>query len=312
MILSVTPNPCVDKTLFTGTLRPGGKNQARAWSAVPGGKGNNVARAVKAMGRESASMPVTGGHSGRHVVDMIEHQDGVRCLPVWIQGATRTIVTVLEEDTGRQTPLFEPGPEVTESEAQGIRDAFAQHAAEADLVTFNGTAPDRTTLLDIYRELGEIAAELNVPVLLDSHGPEFAEGLKAGPAAVKPNLREAEELMGHPLDCLEKRWRAVEHFHDAYRVSLVILSLGAEGALVSRGGERLFLQPPAIEEINAVGSGDALVAGFAIGMTESMPLETMAVLGVAAGTANAMSWDIGHFTMDEVERVAGEVTVSRF
>ena len=89
-----------------------------------------------------------------------------------------------------------------------------------------------------------------------------------------------------------------------------MLSLGKDGALVSRDGERLHVMPPTIEEVNPVGSGDALVAGFAVGLVEAMPLEQMARLAVAAGTANAMSWDIGHFTKGDVDRVVAGVALS--
>ncbi|NLF56468.1 MAG: 1-phosphofructokinase, partial [Candidatus Hydrogenedens sp.] len=97
-------------------------------------------------------------------------------------------------------------------------------------------------------------------------------------------------------------------FH-ALGAGLVALSLGAGGALVSRDGERYEVRPPKIKEVNPVGSGDALVAGFAVGIERDLPLAETARLGVAAGTANALSWDIGHFTREEVEAVAAQVQV---
>jgi tagatose 6-phosphate kinase len=125
---------------------------------------------------------------------------------------------------------------------------------------------------------------------------------------VKPNVAEAEELVGFRLDTDEAKWESIEEFHGR-GVELAVLSLGKDGALVSRGDERFQVVPPAIREVNAVGSGDALVAGFAIGLMEGLPLETMAVLGCAAGTANATSWDIGHFTKAEVDALVPRVRV---
>ena len=125
---------------------------------------------------------------------------------------------------------------------------------------------------------------------------------------VKPNAAETEELVGWSLDADDAKWRAVEWFHEQ-GVELVVLSLGKDGALASRGGERLHAAPPAIEEVNPVGSGDALVAGFAIGLLEDMPLRETAALACAAGTANAMSWDIGHFTKEQVEDVMRRVEI---
>ena len=116
--------------------------------------------------------------------------------------------------------------------------------------------------------------------------------------------------MGYRLDNDEKKWEAIKWFHDK-GIQLIALSLGARGAFVSDGTKTFHVVPPAIQEVNPVGSGDALVAGFAIGLMEKMPLEEMAVLACAAGTANAMSWDIGHFAPQEVAKLAKKVEVRR-
>ncbi|HEO71763.1 MAG TPA: 1-phosphofructokinase family hexose kinase [Candidatus Hydrogenedentes bacterium] len=307
MILTVTPNPCVDKTVFIDALEVGTFMRSRKCACIPGGKGTNVARAVHALGRPSTAMVLVGGHPGAHVVEMIEQQDGVPCVPVWVASQTRTITTVFEEPIHRQTAFFEPGSRVTEGEADAIVKRFEAVAAEARVVTFNGTVPD-PALRDLYRRLIPIAKMHDAITILDSHGPEFALGLEAAPYMIKPNVVETEESVGYTLDSEEATWRAMEEFHER-GVELVVLSLGKDGALVSQGSERLRVTPPAITEVNPVGSGDALVAGFAIGLLEGMPLDAMARLGVAMGTANAMSWDIGHFTRDEVEAVSAEVRV---
>jgi tagatose 6-phosphate kinase len=254
-------------------------------------------------------MVIVGGHPGAHVVEMIEQQDGVACAPVWVQSQTRTITTVLEEPIHRQTAFFEPGSCVTASESDAIVETFRGVISEARVVTFNGTVCDRS-IEGLYGTLIPIAKERGVLTILDSHGPEFARGLDAVPYMVKPNVAETEELVGYALDTDDAKARAIRFFHEK-GVELVVLSLGKDGALVSRGGERFHVVPPAIQEVNPVGSGDALMAGFASGLLEDMPPETMARLAVAAGAANAQSWDIGHFTKEEVEDIEQNVTVRR-
>lgn len=307
MILTVTPNPCVDKTVFVDRIELGARIRSRKCTYVPGGKGNNVSRAIKALGYETAAMPIVGGPAGRHVVDMIEQQDGVRCIPVWVEGMTRTITTVLEEAIHRQTAFFEPGPSLSKAEVTRVIETFRGAVAEASLITLNGGVPG-PELHRLYRELILAAREAGVPAILDSYGAEFEQGLDARPYMVKPNVEETEGLVGYPLDSRDAQWRAIDWLH-ARGVELVVLSMGKDGALVSRGGERLWALPPAIQEINPVGSGDALVAGFAIGLQEGWPLEKMARVGVAAGTANAMSWDIGHFAREDVDAIAQQVRI---
>ncbi len=307
MILTFTPNPCVDKTVFIDRLEPGAKIRSRKYTCIPGGKGTNVSRAVKTLGRDTEAMVVVGGHTGRHVVDMIEQQDGVTCIPLWVAGMTRTITTVLEEPLHRQTAFFEPGPGISEAETEQIADSFEAAAPRARIVTFNGTVPDPGAR-SLYARLIRLAWEAEVLPILDTYGAELALALQSRPYMVKPNQTEAEGLVGFPLDNDAARARALDFFHER-GVSLVVISLGKDGALVSREGERLCAIPPVIREVNAVGSGDALVAAFAIGLEEGWPLADMARYGVAAGAANAMNWDIGRFERGEVERIAAETAI---
>jgi len=179
--------------------------------------------------------------------------------------------------------------------------------AEAKVATFNGTVCD-PNIKQLYQKLIPIAKAHGATTILDSHGPELALGLEAAPYMVKPNVAETEELVGHALDTDEAKWEAIEFLHER-GVELVVLSLGKNGAFVSRGQERFHAIPPVIKEVNPVGSGDALVAGFAIGLLEDMPLHDMARLAIAAGTANSMSWDIGHFTQSEVDYAARGVQI---
>ena len=309
MILTVTPNPCVDKTVFVDTLNVGTFMRSQRYSCVAGGKGTNVSRAVHAMGRATKALVVVGGHTGAHVVDMIEHDDGMPCVPCWVASPTRTITTVLEESIHRQTAFFEPGSAVTADEGLALRTQFAAALDGVRLVTFNGTVSDKR-IENLYHDLIPIANERGILTILDSHGPEFALGLEHVPYMVKPNVAETEELVGYSLDTDEAKWRAIEFYHEK-GVKLVVLSLGKHGALVSGEDVRFHAAPPLIHEVNPVGSGDALVAGFAIGLIEEMTIEEMARLGIAMGTANAMSWDIGHFTKPDVERVMPDVRIER-
>ncbi|NUM56105.1 MAG: hexose kinase [Candidatus Hydrogenedentes bacterium] len=309
MILTVTPNPCVDKTVFIDKLKVGAFMRSHKCTCIPGGKGTNVSRAVKLMGRDTKAMVVVGGHPGRHVVEMIEQQDGIECVPAWVASQTRTITTVLEEPIHRQTAFFEPGSRVTETEARGIVETFRRAVAGARVVAFSGTVSD-PAISWLYGELIPIAKNAEAITILDSHGPEFARGIEAVPYMAKPNVAELQEFVGFTLTNSTEQLRAIDVLH-ARGIGLVVLSLGREGAIVSSGAGRFQVIPPAIREVNAVGSGDALVAGLAIGIMEKAPIEDAARTACAMGTANAMSWDIGHFRVEEVHAIRDGVRVVR-
>lgn len=308
MILTVTPNPCVDKTIFIDTLEPGGRFRSDSYTCVAGGKGNNVTRAALAMGYDSTSMVVVGKEPGAHVVSMLERDDGAEVIPVWVDDMTRTVTTILETSTHRQTAFFEPGPEVTDDEYATIIDAFTAAVEHARLVTLNGTVSD-PRIDRLYADLIPIATEAGVRVMLDTYGPELTNAVDAPPFMVKPNQEEAELFLGRPLDSMEGLQAAAKTFH-ARGVSVVAISLGAAGAFVSTVDEQFQVTPPTIEEVNPVGSGDSFLAGFAIGLLEGWAMQDTAILAAAMGTANAMSWDIGHFTPAEVEAVRDQVRIT--
>lgn len=307
MILTVTPNPCVDKTVFVDRIEIGTFMRSEKCTCIPGGKGTNVARAVKTLGRDARALIIVGGHPGAHVVDMIREQDGVDCIPIWVASQTRTITTVLEESIHRQTAFFEPGSRVTQEEAARIESVFAEAVGQARVVTFSGTVCD-PSIRWLYKRLIPIAKNADAITILDAHGPEFAQGIESAPHMAKPNVAEAQELAGFTLDTDNAKWRAVDYLHNK-GIRLVVLSLGKEGAFVSDGTQRFHAVPPVIKEINPVGSGDSLVAGFAIGLMEGMPLVDMARLAIAAGTANAMTWDIAHFEPAQVNALMDQVRI---
>lgn len=307
MILTVTPNPCVDKTVYVDQIATGAFNRAERYSCVAGGKGCNVSKAVKTMGGDTRALVVVGGHTGRHVVEMMEQDEGVECLPVWVDSSTRTITTVLEEKTQRQTSFFEPGSRVTEAEGVRIVEAFRSAVSDVAVVTLSGTVSD-SAIAWLYSKLIPIAREVGAKVILDSHGPEFIEGINLTPYMIKPNLQEAEEALGRTISDEAAQWEAIASFHKR-GIEQVVLSLGKDGALVSRGDTKLRVIPPTIDEVNAVGSGDAFVAGFALGLAEDRGLEETARLACAMGAANASSWDIGHFDTALVAKLEKGVTV---
>lgn len=310
MILTVTPNPCVDKTVYLDKIELGTFMRAPRYSCVPGGKGSNVARAVQAMGGQARAFVVVGSHTGAHVVDMITNDDGVECVPFWVASPTRTITTVLEETIHRQTAFFEPGSAITDEEGAKLVQAFGEVMKDGvKVVTFNGTVSDKR-IQWLYKKLIPIAKQAGAITILDTHGPELALGLEAIPYMVKPNVDETQRLLTTTLDTDDAKWEAVQAFHSK-GVELVVLSLGKDGALVSRGDERFRLIPPEIREVNPVGSGDALVAGFAMGLLNGIPLEAMSRKACAMGAANATSWDIGHFSAEEVSKLEARIELVR-
>ncbi len=310
MFLTVTPNPCIDKTIFIPEYKPGDRIRSKKYSIVAGGKGNNVARVLRFLGYNAYALLWVGGYTGKEVIRLLREEDKVKPLPVWTRTPTRTITTVYEEKVNRQTAFFEPGPSISPNENKNMIEKFINtlEKKRIKVATFSGTVPDKSAV-KLYKTLIKIAHKYGTITILDSYGEEFKEGLKSKPYMVKPNLTEAEEFFNCKLSSLQEQLEALNHFIEKYKVKISCISLGANGCLITDGSTYFHAVPPEIEEINPVGSGDALLAGFAICLAKNYPISVSARLGVALGTANAMQWEIGKFTIKNLINVYQKVKV---
>jgi tagatose 6-phosphate kinase len=306
MILTVTLNPCVDKSICIDRLRVGEFNHGTEWSDVAGGKGNNAARMLKRLGVPVKAFVLVGGVTGRRVEELLRDDDGLDLSLVWAEAPTRTICTVREAD-GRATAFFEPAGPVTPDEAASLRSAFSAALEGVTFVSIGGSVP--CSLLDgVYRDWIVEARKRGVRTCLDTRGEALRLGIEAGPWMAKPNLAETARLLGRSLAADEDRWQAVEYYREK-GVELVVLSLGREGAMVAYGERRWIAHPPQVPEVNPVGSGDCLVAGMLAAIARGDDIEEAIRLGMACGAANAAVWKAAHVEPADVERLKAGVTL---
>ncbi len=310
MFLTVTPNPCIDKTVFIPEFKPGDRVRAVKYTQISGGKGNNVARVLVTLGFPAGALLWVGGYTGKQVVQMLRENDKVRCFPVWTDMPTRTITTVLEEKSGRQTAFFEPGPQISRKEYDNFVQTFNNVISihKIPLIVLSGTVPDPKVFF-LYRDLIKIANAKGIKVILDTYGNELSKGIKNKPYMVKPNVEELSRFLQTELKDMKTRIEGIQYLHKKYRTPLVVLSMGKEGALVGFENRFMHIVPPKIKEVNPVGSGDALVAGFAIGLWKGFHIEDTGKLGVTLGTANAMTWDIGKFDIKDLLHIYEQIKV---
>lgn len=304
IILTFTPNPAVDKTLFHPRLTLGGRYRIQRYECVAGGKGVNVARVLHGLGAPVKACVILGGHTGEHVCEMMQ-REGIPTHVCACEAPTRTITTVYEEELGRQTVFFEPGPVLDEKERARIFGEWESILEQARLVTLNGTMPC-AGMETVYEEMVHAAHRRSIPVLLDSHGEEFRHGVNAKPFLIKPNREELEELVQRRLLTDNDVWESIEALHDM-GIEWIVITDGARGAYVRHDNYKIRAYPPAVQEVNAVGSGDALLAYLVWGILNAWDLERTVRTAVAAGAANARQWDVCRFSPAEVEELAEKV-----
>ena len=317
MILCVTLNPCVDRTLFVDKLDLDRIIAARRSKCIPGGKGNNVARVLRTLGLPVDSFVLLGGHTGRLIEETIRQQDGITPFVFWTQGPTREVITVVEEGSNRQVAFKEPGADLTPSECRDLALMLRILVAQYEWVVFSGSVPC-PELDHTYHDLIHAVRRAGGKAVLDSSGKALARGLSARPYLFKANLEEAAYVFGKPVAREEDIWTCALSLSpketpqtEGFCADVVAVTAGKQGAYVVHGGDRWRALPPAVPAVNPVGSGDSFLGGLIAGLAQGASFDDSLRLAVAAGAANAARWDAATFTRADVENIAPQVQVRR-
>jgi 1-phosphofructokinase family hexose kinase len=285
MIVTLTPNPSVDRTVQIPRLLRGEVLRATGGRVDPGGKGVNVARALLANGREALAVLPTGGREGDQLADLLA-KEGVRAVGVPIRGTVRANITVAEPD-GTVTKLNEPGPALPPDEVARLLSETVDAAVRAGgswVVGCGSLSPG--TPDDLYARLARLARDRGLQVAIDTSGTPLAAVIDERPDLVKPNAEELAELSGGPLSTLGDVADAAGGLL-ARGVGAVLVSLGPHGALLVTPRGAALAQPPPVRVASTVGAGDATLAGFLAARTRGQPSDDASALAeaVAWGTA---------------------------
>ncbi len=308
MILCVNPNAAIDKTVVVPSFRLNEIQRPEQVLAIPGGKGCNVARALKLLGETPVVSGWVGGFAGQFIETGLHHE-GIQTAFVQTDFESRTCLSILDPTNHTLTELYEKGDPVPADKVEEFKAFFQAAINRYAAVTFSGSLSPGVPL-DFYAQLLEIAHLAGVPAILDSSGEALRQGVTAHPFLVKPNKKEFADLTGKELSRLDEFAEAAVEFAARYKTRLV-LSLGADGVIAASRQAVWHVRPPQVAIKSAVGSGDSLLAGITYGLTHDFVFEEAIKYGVAAGTANALTVGAGVFTVEDFERVSKEVTIER-
>lgn len=259
MVITVTPNPSIDRTLDVAQLTPGAVNRASAVRVEPSGKGVNVTRALLRNGIGSTAVLPIGGYEGTHLGALLEDA-GVPYVGVPIAGAVRVNIS-LRGPKGVVTKVNEPGPSLSWAESEALQDAVVSRVGRGDWVVASGTLPGGVSE-SFYADLAEAVRRRGGRFAVDSSGEALRRALEGRPDLVKPNRTELAELVGRPLHTLGDVLEAAAQVRDLSG-GVVLASLGADGALLVDGsGIAVHAEAPVGTVRSTVGAGDSLLAGY--------------------------------------------------
>jgi 1-phosphofructokinase family hexose kinase len=309
MIITVTLNAAIDKTLAVPNFRLGRRHRAVEQTAAAGGKGVNVARALRALGQPVIATGIAGGPTGTRIVEHLTEESILNDF-VRIREESRTSTAVVDPTSGEQTEINEYGPHVSEQELELFVDKLFYLAKGAEVCVFAGSLP-RGVEAGLYGRLIAELKRLEVMTVLDSEGEPLRIATRAGPGVVSPNELEAEGLVGHEFSDDEDRRIAVgEMIELGAGESIMTLPEGCLAMLGEGADRRLYrasLDP--LEPVSAIGSGDAFLAGFVAARYGDRDVDACLRFAVACGAESTQHFGAGVLEPREVERLAPEVRV---
>jgi 1-phosphofructokinase/tagatose 6-phosphate kinase len=310
MIVTVTVNAAIDKSLSVPNFQPGRRHRTVEQRTMAGGKGVNIARTLKALGQPVIATGFAGGATGTQIVERLTEESILNDF-VRIREESRTNTSVLDPTTGEQTEINERGPSVSEHEVELFRDKLLYLARGAEIVVFAGSLP-RAVEPDIYASLIREVERMEVTTVIDTDGEPLRQAVRAEPDVVSPNVLEAEELVGHEFAGEQERSLVVREIAAlGAREAIMTVPDGCFAQVLLDG--RPSMRRARIEQREPIatrGSGDAFLAGYVAARYEGRAPDQCLRFGVACGAESTARMGAGLIDPREARRLMGDVELS--
>jgi 1-phosphofructokinase/tagatose 6-phosphate kinase len=307
VIVTVTLNAAIDRTLTVPNFQLRHRHRASQGLTLAGGKGINVARALKRLDVPVVATGLAGGGTGTRIIEELTSEAILNDF-VRIGDESRTSTAVVDPTAGSYTEINEWGPQVTSEELEMLFEKLHYLSRGASMVVFAGSLP-RAVEDDFYAEAIRDLNRRGVLAVLDSEGEPLRLGVEAEPYLVSPNQREAEALAGQEFGDEEDFAMALDAISDLGARNVIISHEAGAFALLreEKRPRRYFAAAPVLEAVSAVGAGDVLLAGFLAARFGERPVDESLRAGVAAAAASTLEIGAGRFDPREASRFQGGV-----
>ena len=304
-IVTLTINPAVDVSTSVKKMVPFTKMRCAQPHRDPGGGGINVARVLKRLGAEATAIYPIGGATGQSLAALVEGE-GVRSRVIPVSNDTREDITIFDEATRQQFRLVFPGAPLSEFEWQQCLDAVGRITPA--FVIASGSLPAGVPP-DFYGRVAE-ASKGAGKVIVDTSGAFLQPALEAGVYLIKPNLREFQELAGITSSAQATLIEAGRSVFDRYRIDVIALSMGPDGALLLSRDAAWRADGLPIEPASVSGAGDSFLGAMVWSLTRDGRLDVALRYGVAGGSAALLNPGTELCRAEDVHRLASEVVVT--
>lgn len=286
MIITLTLNPALDKTVEVSEFRIEALNKEIKTIKDPGGKGINVSKVLRNLEVESIATGFLGGDTGRFIEKALEELE-IKSDFVGIHDETRTNLKIYDRSTEKTTELNELGPLIENEELETLMDKIIELADESTIVVLSGSAPnsvDRSIYKNIIKKLKVKSAK----IILDADGDLLKQGIEGLPLIIKPNIHELEKLNSTKFSSTEEVVNCCRKYIH-HGIQYVIVSMGAEGALLVSAEKVIKAHPLKVKAHSSVGAGDAFVGAIAYALQQGLEVEEMMKLAIATSAGAVMT-----------------------
>jgi 1-phosphofructokinase len=307
MIITVTLNPALDKTIEIDEFKIGSVNRIVSTRVDAGGKGINVSKVIKELQYTSLALGFLGGGSGSQIKNYLDDLN-IDNEFLLVKGETRTNLKIIDKVNKTHTDINENGPSLGKQDITNIKEKIMQHCKEDSLVVLSGSVPNEVSS-SIYSEIIKDVKNKGGKVILDAEGELLMEGIKAGPYMVKPNIDELEKAFGMSINNEEEVIETAKKILE-YGVKYVVISLGSEGSIFISSDKVAKVKGIKVQVKSTVGAGDSMVAALAVATEKDYTLEEAIKLACATSTANVMTEGTQTGKLVDIDRIKNEITIN--
>lgn len=298
-IITLTFNPCVDKSTTINGLVPEKKLHCSPPVFGPGGGGINVARALKDLGVDATAIYPSGGYSGKFLNHLME-AEGLQFKAIETDTHTRENFIVLDKATNLQYRFGMPGTGITQEEGQELLREVER--SPADFIVVSGSLLPGMPV-DIVAQVAQIAKDKGARLVIDTSGEALKRALDVGVYLLKPNLGELSSLVGKEEVSHETVDEIAREIIRRGQCQMVVVSMGPQGAKLITKDEIIVVSAPLVKQVSTLGAGDSMVAGMVLALSKNRPLKKVLQLGVACGTAATITHGSELCRREDVERL---------
>lgn len=308
MVVTVTMNPAIDKTVEIDSLQPGGLNRIQKVEYDAGGKGINVSKTIHELGGESIATGFLGGNAGK-TIESVLNEKKIQNDFIWVEGETRTNTKVYESN-GNVTELNEPGPEIQKEQMEALFTKLEGYAGADTLFILAGSIPNGVDK-QVYADITRLVHEKGATVLLDADGELFRNSLEAGPDIIKPNRVELEEYAGMDYRASEGELLQLAKGLMEKGIGTVAVSMGKSGAMLIRPDYQVKCPALSVKAHSTVGAGDAMVAALAYSWNQKLSNDDTMKLCMATSAGAVTTIGTKPPTRELVDRLQDQVIINK-